>query len=384
VAVLSRHQKQRHIIRMVHPSYKQGHVTTGSLGIPNVNDCNGQLSRKQWDSIVRNDAVAALEEEKARQEERRKRQSEQAAYLQQQINLKLSSRQNERQSAIAEESTSLQREQRSQSEQQNRDRQFLSSYRQYLDRCQLFSEANSATPSNVGYSPRKQPLQAGAGLMPFVEPSEKLRQHIDDIARATKTSDCRKLEEQGRSHSPREMVHERWRTQQQHYEDEVGEIERRNQNRQRHADRLREKAEQRAARAAAVAPSPRQQVELTMSPPREGVATASPRIPTRRELQDALRLSLEGQLAEKRRRQEEDFANARKADIAAMKTLNDTINSTRLMQKKQKEDKQTSYRTSLEDQLHQEHRSGVRQERGFLPEVAVKPFRQSLISPRRV
>eukprot|EP00455_Lapot_gusevi_P014869 TRINITY_DN17490_c0_g1_i1.p1 TRINITY_DN17490_c0_g1~~TRINITY_DN17490_c0_g1_i1.p1 ORF type:complete len:346 (+),score=25.09 TRINITY_DN17490_c0_g1_i1:133-1038(+) len=301
------------------------------------------------------------------------------------MNLKLSSRQNERQSAIAEESTSLQREQRSQSEQQNRDRQFLSSYRQYLDRCQMFSEANSATPSNVGYSPRKVPLQSGAGLMPFVGPSEARRQHIDDVARATKTNDCRKLEEQVRSHSPRDIVNERWRTQQAHYEGEVGEIERRDQNRREQTDRLREKAERRAARAAAVAPSPRQQVEeLTLSPPRAGVATASPRIPTRRELQDALRHSLEDQLTEKRRRQEEDFANARKADIAAMKTLNDTINSTRLLQKKQKEDKQNSYRVSLEDQLHQVHHSGVRQERGFLPEVAVKPFRQSLKSPRRV
>lgn len=359
---------------MVHASYKQGHVTTGTLGIPNVNDCDGQISRAQWDMIVRNDAVAARDEERSRQDERRKRQAEQAAYLQYQVDMKLNSQRAERINAIAEESTSLERTQRTCRERQRQDHEFLMTYRQYLDRCQQYSDANRSTASSsVGFSPRKQPLQAGAGLMPFVEPAELRRQQIDAAARTSKTFEARKVAEDQRSHSPREMFNERWKVQQGEYQDEMGEIERRERMRQGDMDRRREQAERRALRATAVAPSPRQQVEELSVSPAHGQSASSSQIPTRRELQASLRQSLEAQLAEKRRLQDEEFQRTRDKDRAAMKTLNDTIHSTRQKEKKQKEESQLSYRCSLETQL-QAH--GGREERGFLPEVAVKPFRR--------
>lgn len=356
---------------MVHITNKQKYVETGVLGIPTIHDCDGRLSRADWDGIVRKDAESAKDVEAQRAEERRRVQLEQAAFLQKQIEEKKVAQQRERQlnrelgsTLIAEDMDTLQTI-------ESRERFLRSIHKGYLNRCH---EVSVASTNIRALTPRKDVLQNGSNVMPFLKPSEEQRKQYETSIRRERSDALVKHRQESGEQSAAGVKQQRWAEQSSEYARELSEIQRQEARRLDEENRKRELADLRAARAEAVAqPQCKSPRVLPPSPRREQTV----QYVDRRTYQVALRHGLEEQLAAQSLIQQQK-AREKEADKLRMESLAKFLEASKKKDLEEKSQKQAAYREALLTQ----QRNRRPEEKGFLPEVAVNPFRGTL-SPRR-
>lgn len=366
---------------MVHTATnRQGHVATGVFGIPSLNDCSGTITRPQYEEIVRRDAIEAQHAEARRQEEKRQRQQETARLLQEQINAKKNRLEMEKRQDWAEETRLLQDNRAAMESQQAGEHALRTTYRDYLKHCHEFSKVSQGllTLDTQDKQVKQEPLHHGTNLMPFVGPAQEQRQMLEQSSKTEQMSRRKKDEERERSTSPRDVIQDKWKFERDMLTHEVEELERQAARRAQVQHKRQNTIEYRAARAIAVQPprqatpraSPRTSSNLFSASPRQATA---PLCLSRREVQGKLRVALEEQLEEKRRTHEESARREREEGQKAMRCVADMIVSSRKRESEEKEIRQLAYRRDLEKQAaaHPDTRAG------FLPEVAVKPFRRA-------